>query len=47
VRAEVRAALTQLGYEPDEVRAVLADLPDEEPVEVLLRNALKQLAVQA
>ncbi|HEY7438437.1 MAG TPA: Holliday junction branch migration protein RuvA [Acidimicrobiia bacterium] len=47
VRAEVRAALTQLGYEPDEVRAVLADLPDEEPVEVLLRSALKQLAVQA
>jgi Holliday junction DNA helicase RuvA len=46
-RSEVRAALTQLGYEPDEVRAVLADLPDDEPVEVLLKSALKQLAVRA
>jgi len=47
VRSEVRAALTQLGYEPDEVRAVLADLPDDEPIEVLLKSALKQLAVRA
>ena len=47
VRAEVRAALTELGYAPDEVRSVLADLPTEGAVEELLRTALKQLAVKA
>lgn len=47
VRAEVRAALTELGYAPDEVRSVLADLPTEGAVEELLRAALKQLAVKA
>jgi Holliday junction resolvasome RuvABC DNA-binding subunit len=41
----VRAALSGLGYQSDEVRDVLAQLPDEEPVEDLLRNALKLLAV--
>jgi Holliday junction resolvasome RuvABC DNA-binding subunit len=46
-RAEVRAALTELGYGPDEVRTVLADLPSEGGVEELLRAALKQLAVKA
>lgn len=46
-RAEVRAALTELGYAPDEVRSVLADLPTEGAVEELLRTALKQLAVKA
>ena len=45
-RAEVRAALTELGYAPDEVRSVLADLPAEGIVEDLLRTALKQLAVK-
>ena len=44
-RAEVRAALTELGYAADEVRAVLADLPTDGGVEDLLRSALKQLAV--
>jgi Holliday junction DNA helicase RuvA len=44
-RAEVRAALDGLGYEGDEVRDVLARLPEEGAVEVLLRDALKLLAV--
>jgi holliday junction DNA helicase RuvA len=43
-RAEVREALTGLGYGPDEVREVLAQLPDDGTVEELLRDALKQLA---
>ena len=46
-RAEVRAALTELGYAADEVRVVLADLPTDGAVEDLLRAALKQLAVKA
>lgn len=46
-RAEVRAALTELGYAPDEVRSVLADLPADGAVEDLLRTALKQLATSA
>ncbi len=45
-RSEVRAALTGLGYAPDEIRAVLAQLPDDGGVEDLLRDALKQLAVR-
>jgi holliday junction DNA helicase RuvA len=44
-RAEVRAALAGLGYQSDEVRDVLAQLPDDGPVEDLLRDALKLLAV--
>jgi Holliday junction DNA helicase RuvA len=44
-RAEVRTALAGLGYEPDEVREVLTQLPDDGPVEELLRDALKLLAV--
>jgi holliday junction DNA helicase RuvA len=44
-RAEVRAALSGLGYGPDEVREVLGRLPDDGPVEELLREALKLLAV--
>lgn len=44
-RAEVRDALTALGYGPEEVRAVLVRLPDEGSVEELLRSALKLLAV--
>lgn len=43
-RAEVRAALEGLGYGPEEVREVLLRLPDDGPLEVLLREALKQLA---
>ena len=45
-RAEVRAALTELGYGPEEVRAALSDLPADGPVGDLLRAALKHLAVK-
>ncbi len=43
-RAEVRAALAGLGYGPDEVRHIIAGLPDEGRVEDLLRRALRDLA---
>jgi Holliday junction DNA helicase RuvA len=43
-RAEVREALTGLGYGTDEVRAVMGQLPEDGPVEDLLRDALKLLA---
>lgn len=43
-RSEVREALTQLGYEPEEVRAVLRELPEDGDVETLLRDALQRLA---
>lgn len=43
-RGEVRAALAGLGYGHDEVRDTLAVLPDDGPVEELLRLALRQLA---
>ena len=41
----MRGALVELGYGPDEVRDALATLPDEGPVEQLLRDALRRLAV--
>lgn len=44
-RAEVRAALEGLGYGGDEVRYVLDTLPLDGPVEVLLKEALKLLAI--
>ena len=44
-RGEVRSALAGLGYDPEEVRDVLAELPDDGAVEELLRDALKLLAV--
>ncbi|MDQ1430692.1 MAG: holliday junction helicase RuvA [Actinomycetota bacterium] len=44
-RAEVRAALAGLGYGPDEVRDVVAQLAEGGTVEDLLRDALKLLAV--
>jgi holliday junction DNA helicase RuvA len=44
-RAEVRAALAGLGYGPDEVRDVLAQIAPDGSVEDLLREALKVLAV--
>jgi Holliday junction DNA helicase RuvA len=44
-RVEVREALASLGYAPDEVRAVVAQLGDDGSVEDLLRDALKLLAV--
>ena len=43
--AEVRAALAGLGYGPDEVRATLRTLPEDGDVDVLLRRALRTLAV--
>ena len=46
-RAEVRAALTGLGYGTDEVRDVVAQLPEDGTVEDLLREALKLLSVHA
>jgi holliday junction DNA helicase RuvA len=44
-RAEVREALTGLGYAPDEVRVVMGQIPEDGPVEDLLRDALKLLSV--
>ena len=44
-RTEVRAALAGLGYAPDEVRDVVAQLPEDGSVKELLREALKLLAV--
>ncbi|MGD0320780.1 MAG: Holliday junction branch migration protein RuvA [Acidimicrobiales bacterium] len=43
-RAEVRAALVELGYGPDEIRRALDDMPAEGAVEDLLRKALRELA---
>lgn len=44
-RDDVRAALTELGYGPDEVRHALAAIDGADgPVEDLLRQALRQLA---
>ena len=44
-RSDVREALANLGYQPDEVAAVVRDLPDDEDVTVLLKEALQRLAV--
>ena len=44
-RAEVRAALEGLGYGAEEVREVLVRLPEDGPVEAMLRDALKLLAL--
>ena len=41
--AEVREALEGLGYQPAEIRDVLAGLPPDEPAEGLLRQALQEL----
>jgi Holliday junction DNA helicase RuvA len=43
-RGEVRAALTELGYGPDEIRGVLEGLDDDGSVEELVRSALRELA---
>jgi len=43
-RGEVRAALTELGYGPDEIRQALEGVPTEGAVEDLLRHALRELA---
>jgi Holliday junction DNA helicase RuvA len=44
VRADLGAALAGLGYQPDEVRDVLRELPSEGDVDTLIRDALKLLA---
>ncbi len=43
-RGEVRAALAELGYGPDEIRRALDGVPPEGAVEDLLRHALRELA---
>jgi Holliday junction DNA helicase RuvA len=43
-RADVREALSGLGYGPEDIREVLADLPDDDNAADLLREALKRLA---
>ncbi|MGI8492938.1 MAG: Holliday junction branch migration protein RuvA [Acidimicrobiales bacterium] len=43
-RSEVRAALGALGYAPDEIRHAVGRLPEGEPVEEMLRAALRELA---
>lgn len=43
-RAEVRVALAGLGYGAEEVREALGRLPDDGPLEELLRAALRHLA---
>ena len=44
-RADVREALTGLGYGIEEIRDVLADLPDGDDAGVLLKSALSRLSV--
>jgi Holliday junction DNA helicase RuvA len=46
-RAETRAALAELGYGTEEIRAALADVTADAPVEEQLRRALQRLAVRA
>jgi Holliday junction DNA helicase RuvA len=46
-RADVREALAGLGYGVDEIRDVLADLPDGDDAGALLKQALRRLAVRA
>lgn len=43
-RSEVAAALTALGYGPEELRAILREVPADGPVDDALRAALRQLA---
>lgn len=43
-RADVRTALEGLGYAPDEIHAVLVDLPADGETSDLLRDALRRLA---
>ncbi len=44
-RADVREALAGLGYGLEEIRDVLADLPDGDDPAVLLKHALQRLSV--
>ena len=43
-RGDVREALTGLGYGTEEIRDVLADLPDGDDPGALLKQALRRLA---
>ena len=43
-RAEVRAALVELGYGPDEIRGVLEVVGEDGSVEDMVRSALRELA---
>ena len=43
-RGEVRAALAELGYGPDEIRAALDAVDEDGPVEDMVRSALRELA---
>ncbi|HEX3979821.1 MAG TPA: Holliday junction branch migration protein RuvA, partial [Acidimicrobiales bacterium] len=43
-RGEVRAALVELGYGPEEIRAALDSVAEDGPVEELVRLALRELA---
>ncbi len=45
-RAEVRAALAELGYGTDEVRRALDGVDDTLDVETMLRHALRELAAR-
>ncbi|HEY7915493.1 MAG TPA: Holliday junction branch migration protein RuvA [Acidimicrobiales bacterium] len=42
-RGEVRAALVELGYGPEEIRGVLDVVDDDESVEDMVRSALREL----
>jgi Holliday junction DNA helicase RuvA len=44
--AEVRAALEGLGYQTEEIRGAMAQLPETDEVESLLRHALQELGRQ-
>ena len=44
-KAEVREALAALGYQPDEVRRAMGELPSEGDVKTLVRTALQALGV--
>lgn len=46
-RSEVRGALTELGYSPEEVLVALRELPADGSIGDLLRAALKRLAVKS
>jgi Holliday junction DNA helicase RuvA len=43
-RGEVRAALAELGYGPDEIRGALDAVDDDGSVEEMVRHALRELA---
>lgn len=46
LRADVREALAGLGYEPDEIRDALADVPEEGDPAIVLKHALRRAYVR-